>query len=93
MTSDHDTVDSESEDAKVDDAYITSVRNKLTSLGYDLNKDGLVVQTNLDSDVQQRAYDIANTDDYVSWKGRFDASRLNCYQSKQWPSDGPNWWS
>lgn len=68
LTSDHDTVDSESEDAKVDDAYITSVRNKLTSLGYDLNKDGLVVQTNLDSDVQQRAYDIANTDDYVSWK-------------------------
>ena len=68
LTSDHDTVDSESEDAKVDDAYITSVRNKLTSLGYDLNKDGLVVQTNLDSDVQQRAYDIANTDDYVAWK-------------------------
>ena len=68
LTSDHDTVDSESEDAKVDDAYITSVRNKLTSLGYDLNKDGLVVQTNLDSDVQQRAYDVANTDDYVSWK-------------------------
>ena len=68
LTSDHDTVDSESEGAKVDDAYITSVRNKLTSLGYDLNKDGLVVQTNLDSDVQQRAYDIANTDDYVSWK-------------------------
>ena len=68
LTSDHDTVDSESEDAKVDDAYITSVRNKLTSLGYDLNKDGLVVQTNLDSDVQQRAYDVANTDDYVAWK-------------------------
>ena len=68
LTSDHDTVDSESENAQVDDAYITSVRNKLTSLGYDLNKDGLVVQTNLDSDVQQRAYDIANTDDYVSWK-------------------------
>ena len=68
LTSDHDTVDSESENAKIDDAYITSVRNKLTSLGYDLNKDGLVVQTNLDSDVQQRAYDIANTDDYVSWK-------------------------
>ncbi|WP_258088198.1 PBP1A family penicillin-binding protein [Weissella fangxianensis] len=68
LTSDHDAVDSESEDAKVDDAYITSVRNKLTSLGYDLNKDGLVVQTNLDSDVQQRAYDVANTDDYVSWK-------------------------
>nr|CCC56232.1 peptidoglycan glycosyltransferase [Weissella thailandensis fsh4-2] len=68
LTSDHDTIDSESEDAKVDDAYITSVRNKLTSLGYDLNKDGLVVQTNLDSDVQQRAYDVANTDDYVAWK-------------------------
>lgn len=68
LTSDHDTVDSESEDAKVDDAYITSVRNKLSSLGYDLNKDGLVVQTNLDSDVQQRAYDVANTDDYVAWK-------------------------
>src|SRR5699024_4132779 len=68
LTSDHDTVDSESEDAKVDDAYITSVRNKLSSLGYDLNKDGLVVQTNLDSDVQLRAYDVANTDDYVAWK-------------------------
>ncbi|GEP74078.1 PBP1A family penicillin-binding protein [Weissella thailandensis] len=68
LTSNHDTVDSESEDAKVDDAYITSVRNKLSSLGYDLNKDGLVVQTNLDSDVQQRAYDVANTDDYVAWK-------------------------
>ncbi len=68
LTSDHDTIDSESEDAKVDDAYITSVRNKLTSLGYDLNKDGLVVQTNLDSDVQQRAYDVTNTDDYVAWK-------------------------
>lgn len=55
------------EDNKVDDAYITSVRNKLTDLGYDLNKDGLVVQTNLDSKVQQRAYDVANTDDYVQW--------------------------
>ena len=67
LTAEHAAVDSEDKNAKVDDAYITSVRNKLTSLGYDLNKDGLVVQTNLDPDVQQRAYDITNTNDYVSW--------------------------
>ncbi len=67
LAKEHASLDTEDEDNKVDDAYITSVRNKLTDLGYDLNKDGLVVQTNLDSKVQQRAYDVTNTNDYVQW--------------------------
>ncbi|SCB74349.1 PBP1A family penicillin-binding protein [Weissella bombi] len=67
LAKEHASLDTEDKANKVDDAYITSVRNKLTDLGYDLNKDGLVVQTNLNPKVQQRAYDVANTNDYVQW--------------------------
>lgn len=67
LAKEHASLDTEDEANKVDDAYITSVRNKLTDLGYDLNKDGLVVQTNLEPKVQQRAYDVTNTNDYVQW--------------------------
>jgi len=56
------------ENALVNDAYVQSTLAKLKKMGYNPYKDGLTVQTNLNPDVQQRAYDIANSDTYVNWK-------------------------
>lgn len=49
--------------AKVSDAYLTSTIAELKKKGYDLGNDGIIVHTNLDIDIQQKAYDLANSDD------------------------------
>ncbi|MCM0582833.1 penicillin-binding protein [Weissella diestrammenae] len=45
---------------KVSDSYITSVLSELKAKKYDVNKDGLTIKTNLDLDIQQKAYDVVN---------------------------------
>ena len=64
----HPSSSTQDEEAKVDDAYIMSTLAEIKKLGYDVNKDGLTVQTNLNQKVQDRAYAIGNTADYVNWK-------------------------
>ena len=64
----HPSSSTQDEEAKVDDAYIRSTLAEIKKLGYDVNKDGLTVQTNLNQKVQDRAYAIGNTADYVNWK-------------------------
>ncbi|KRN33574.1 transglycosylase domain-containing protein [Weissella halotolerans] len=63
----HPETEKAEKDAKETDAYITSTLQELRRLGYDPAKDGLRVHTNLNSKVQKRAYDIANSDQYVIW--------------------------
>jgi len=61
---------------KVIDAYLKEVIADLKAKGYDPYKDGLKVYTNLNSNAQQRLYDIANTDNYVSYPNDTAANRF-----------------
>lgn len=50
------------------DAYIQLVMDEVREkTGLDVEMGGLVVQTNLDLDAQQRLYDIVNSDDYITF--------------------------
>lgn len=62
-----DQLENSEEKTKVNQAYITSVNEELKSLGYNPDTDGLTIQTNLESKVQDRAYNIVNTENYVAW--------------------------
>lgn len=67
LTDSHPETEASIENAKVSDAYITSTLNELTRLGYEPARDGLKVQTNLNAKIQERAYQVANGDEYVLW--------------------------
>lgn len=62
-----DQLENSEEKTKVNQAYITSVNEELKSLGYNPDTDGLTIQTNLEPKVQDRAYNIVNTENYVAW--------------------------
>ncbi|SUP58938.1 Exported protein 2 [Weissella viridescens] len=64
---DHPDSEKSAESAKISDAYISSTLSELQKMGYDPTKDGLKVHTNLNLDVQKKAYDIANGDAEVQW--------------------------
>lgn len=48
--------------AKVSDAYISSVLTQLKKKGYSVATDGIKVHTNLDINLQKKAYSLANSD-------------------------------
>ena len=56
-----------SQKAKVADAYIKQVIAEIKKKGYDPYKDSLKVYTNLNMDIQQRLYDIVNSDEYINF--------------------------
>jgi penicillin-binding protein 1A len=62
-----DQLENTEEKTKINQAYITSVNAELKSLGYNPDTDGLTIQTNLEPKVQNRAYNIVNTENYVAW--------------------------
>ncbi|MCB6839540.1 transglycosylase domain-containing protein [Weissella viridescens] len=64
---DHPDSEKSAESAKISDAYISSTLSELQKMGYDPTKDGLKVHTNLNLDVQKKAYEIANGDAEVQW--------------------------
>ncbi|QIL50867.1 carboxypeptidase [Weissella coleopterorum] len=61
LVSEHPEKDVEAENEKISDAYISSVLAQVKKQKYDINRDGLTIKTNLDSDVQNKAYDIINS--------------------------------
>ncbi len=63
---------------KVSNDYITSVLNELKTKGYNINTDGLTVQTNLNMKVQQKAYDLVNDD------AKATAAGINFPDDKTW---------
>ncbi|MCW0953289.1 penicillin-binding protein [Weissella ceti] len=67
LTDSHPESEASVENAKVSDAYITSTLNELTRLGYEPARDGLKVKTNLNSKIQERAYQITNGEEAVAW--------------------------
>ncbi|MBM7617456.1 penicillin-binding protein 1A [Weissella uvarum] len=64
---DHPDTDKTAQNAKISDAYISSTLQELQRLGYDPSRDGLRVHTNMNYDVQKKAYEIANGDSDVQW--------------------------
>lgn len=64
---DHPDTERTAKNAKISDAYISSTLDELQKLGYDPTRDGLQVHTNLNLDIQKKAYDVANSDDILAW--------------------------
>jgi len=60
LLTEHPDQETSAEVQKVADSYITSTLAEIKAKKYDVNKDGLVIKTNLDLDVQQKAYDVVN---------------------------------
>jgi penicillin-binding protein 1A len=63
----HASTEDTQEDAKVADAYISSTLKVLKAEGYNVESDNLTVKTNLDMDVQRKAYNLANTSTQIYW--------------------------
>lgn len=61
LVSSHPENDEEAEKEKISDSYVTSVLAQVKKAKYDVNRDGLTIKTNLDGDVQNKAYDIINS--------------------------------
>lgn len=61
LVTDHTEQNNEAETAKVDDSYITSVLAQVKAAKYNIHQDGLTIKTNLDPDVQSKAYDVVNS--------------------------------
>lgn len=61
LVSEHPEQDVEAEKEKISNSYITSVLAQIKKAKYDVNRDGLTIKTNLDGDVQNKAYDVINS--------------------------------
>ncbi|MDR3189702.1 MAG: penicillin-binding protein [Lactobacillaceae bacterium] len=65
----HESDHKEAEAAKYADSYITSVLAELKADKYDVNRDGLTVKTNINMDIQKKAYDLVNNDETATEYG------------------------
>ena len=67
----------DSEKAKIADPYLKEVIQDVEAKGYDPFTQCLKIYTNLDMNIQEKLYEIANTNNYVYFPNNINSSGLN----------------